>query len=294
MTAPNAGDFPEFITPSVEEPPDLHTDVPTPARMYDYDLGGKDNFAIDRAAVQEGLAHFPGILDAARNNRLFLYRAVRFLARDAGIRQFLDMGSGLPTQNNVHQVAQQFQPDANVVYVDNDPIVLAHGRALLATDDSTAFITADMTDPQEILAHAETRRLLDFSKPVAVLFLSVGHSIVDDAAVRHMLAIVADAIVSGSYIAFTQMVGVDQQVASESTKVAADLGLVWKTRTPDDVIEFLRGLEQVEPGLVDITHWRPDPSQPPLAPVDEPIRQYIGASANDQRHLEFGGIVRKP
>jgi S-adenosyl methyltransferase len=293
VTAPNAGESPEFIASDVEEPSDLRTDVPTAARMYDYDLGGKDSFAVDRAAVQAGLAHFPGILDAARNNRLFLYRAVRFLARDAGIRQYLDMGSGLPTQNNVHQVAQQFQPDARVVYVDNDPIVLAHGRALLATDQSTTVITADMTNPEEILAHPDTRRLLDFSEPVAVLFLSVGHSIVDDATVHSMLAAVKGAIVPGSYIAFTQMVGVDQQVASESTKVALDLGLVWKTRTPDDVIEFLRGLEPVEPGLVDITDWRPDPSQPALAPVDEPLRQYIGASANDQRHLEFGGIARR-
>ena len=293
MSNPGTGDFSDFIAPDSGDLPNLAMDVPTPARMYDYDLGGKDNFAVDRAAVQAGLAKFPGILDAARNNRLFLYRAVRFLARDAGVRQFLDMGSGLPTQNNVHQVAQQFQLDARVVYVDNDPIVLAHGRALLATDESTTVITADMTEPDVILKHPDTRRLLDFSEPMAVLFLSVGHSIVDDETVRRMLATVKDAVVSGSYVAFTQMIGVDQQVAAESTKVAEELGLQWKTRTREDIIEFLSGFEPVGPGLVDITDWRPDPNQPPLAPVDEPIRQYIGASANDQRHLEFGGVARK-
>lgn len=272
----------------------LRVQVPTPVRMYDYDLGGKDNFPADRAAVQDGLAKFPGILDAARNNRLFLYRAVRFLAGDAGVKQFLDMGSGLPTQNNVHQVAQQFQPDARVVYVDNDPIVLTHGRALLATDETTTVITADMTEPEKILADLQTRRLLDLAEPAAVLFLSVGHSIVDDDTVRRMLATVKDAIVSGSYIAFTQMVGVDRQVAHESTQVALGFGLEWKTRVAEDVAGFLSGLEPVEPGLVDITHWRPDPTQPPLAPVDEPISQYIGAGAKDTRHFEFGGVLRKP
>jgi hypothetical protein len=283
MTTPSDGDIPNFAT-----------DVPTAARMYDYNLGGKDNFEVDRAAAQAGSVHFPGILDAARNNRLFLYRVVRFLARDAGIRQFLDMGSGLPTQNNVHQVARQFQPDARVVYVDNDPIVLTYGRALLTTDDTTTVIAADMTEPKAILNDPQTRRLLDFSAPVAVLFLSVGHSIVDDAAVHAMLATVREAIVPGSYLAFTQMIAVDQQAADESNEVARQLRLVWKTRLASDVVDFLRGLEPVEPGLLDITHWRPDPSQPPLPPVDEPMRQYIGASAKDQRFVEFGGLLRRP
>src|SRR5690554_2535873 len=186
--------------------PNFATDVPTSARIYDYDLGGKDNFAVDRAAALEGLKHFPEILDAARHNRLFLYRLVRYLARDAGIRQFLDMGSGLPTQNNVHQVAQQFQPDARVVYVDNDPIVLANGQALLATDHSTTVIAADMTEPASILSHPNTLDLLDFSQPVAVLFLSIGHSIMDDEKLRSMLADVQEAVVPGSFLAFTQLV----------------------------------------------------------------------------------------
>jgi hypothetical protein len=157
--------------------PDFSTDVPSPARMYDYGLGGKDNFAVDREANLAGLAQFPELLDIARENRLFLYRVVQFLAGEAGIRQFLDMGSGLPSAQNVHQVAQQFQADGRVVYVDNDPVVLTHGRALLAEQGRTTVVMADMTRPHDILAHADVRRLIDFSQPVAVLFLSVLHSV---------------------------------------------------------------------------------------------------------------------
>lgn len=272
----------------------LRMDVPTAARIYDYDLGGKDNFEVDREVALFGLKQFPEVLDAARDNRRFLYRVVRFLARDAGIRQFLDMGSGLPTQNNVHDVAQQFQPDARVVYVDNDPIVLSHGRALLAADDSTTVIAADMTEPEKILSNPDTRRLLDFTEPVAVLFLSVGHSIVDDAKVHSMLATIRNAIVSGSYVAFTQMVATSQEAADTFDRVAREMRLEWKTRLASDVTEFLEGLEPIEPGLVNITEWRPDPDQPPLAPVHGPLEPYLGASAKSQRYLEFGGLLKKP
>lgn len=273
---------------------DLRTDVPTAARIYDYDLGGKDNFEVDRQAALFGLTQFPEVLDAARDNRRFLYRVVRFLARDAGIRQFLDMGSGLPTQNNVHDVAQQFQPGARVVYVDNDPIVLSHGRALLAKDDSTTVIAADMTEPEKILSHPDTARLLDFTEPVAVLFLSVGHSILDDTKVRSMLTTVRNAIVSGSYVGFTQMVATSQAAADHFDQVAHELNLEWKTRRPAAVTELLEELEPIEPGLVNITEWRPDPDQPPLAPVHGPLEPYLGASAESQRYYEFGGLLKKP
>jgi hypothetical protein len=235
-------------------------------------------------------------VDAGRNNRLFLYRAVRFLARDAGIRQFLDLGSGLPTQNNVHQVAQQFQPDAAVVYVDNDPAVQAHGSALLAKgDNNTAILDADMVDLDDILARPETRRLLDLSKPVAVLFLSVGHFITDDATLQRMIDKVFDTVVPGSYVAFTQMVGVDQQAVDEAhAKLLSFVQMNWKNRLTTDIVRLLQRWEPVEPGLVDITHWRPDPDQPPLPEVDEPLRQFVGASQRNKRLFEFGGIVRKP
>ncbi|HEX6470806.1 MAG TPA: SAM-dependent methyltransferase [Streptosporangiaceae bacterium] len=275
-------------------PAGIPTDVPTPARMYDYGLGGKDNYAIDRQAALAGLADFPEILDIARENRLFLYRAVRWLSRDAGIRQFLDMGSGLPAQQNVHQVAQQFRPDARVVYVDNDPIVLAHGRALLADGGQTTVIMADMTDPRHVLAHPDVRRLFDFDQPVAALFLSVGHSITDDAVMHAMLSEVADALVAGSFIALSQIVGVDQATADEHNEVARRVGLPWKNRTAEKVSELLSGLEPVPPGLVDVVNWRPDPNQPPLRPVDKPLRPFLGAAASNKRLYEFGGIMRKP
>jgi hypothetical protein len=284
MTAPSDGEF-----------PDLSGTYPTPARMYDYCLGGKDNFEADRAAVLASIAHFPMGVDEARNNRQFLYRVVRFLARDAGIRQFLDLGSGLPTQDNVHQVAQQFQPGARVVYVDNDPIVLAHGRALLAKDDSTTVIAADMTKPEEILDQPQTRRLVDFSQPVAALFLSVGHSIPDDSTVESMLATVRAALVPGSYLAFTQMCGDDPAMLEQSKQVAKEQNYTMRVRPTKDVAGFLQGLELVEPGLVNVRDWRPDPTQPPLPPVDEPLRPYLGASANwSGTGGEFGGVGRLP
>jgi hypothetical protein len=275
-------------------PTELNTKVAHPARMYDYCLGGKDNFAVDREAVQIFVERFPEGLDSARENRLFLYRVVRFLARDAGIRQFLDMGSGLPTQANVHQVAQQFQPDAHVVYVDNDPIVLVHGRALLA-EDATTVIQADMTDPQHILARPDVRGLIDFDQPAAALFLSVPHSIPDDQRARDMFAAIIDALAPGSFLAVSQFVGVNADAAQSHTRTANELGLVWKTRTMDDFRELVGelGLEPVPPGLVDVCDWRPDPHQPPLHPVDEPLRPFIGWTADNKLVKEFGGVLRK-
>lgn len=284
MTAPSDGDIPQ-----------LSRERPSPARVYDYTIGGKDHFEVDRAVALAVNAIFPEGLDAGRNNRLFLYRAVRFLARDAGIRQFLDLGSGLPTQNNVHQVAQQFQPGAAVVYVDNDPTVQAYGRALLATDGRTTVLDADMRDLDKILVHPDTRRLIDLSAPVAVLFLSVGHFITDDQILQGLLDTVYDAVVPGSYVAFTQMVGADQQAVDEShAKLGERIQMAWKNRLATDVARFLRRWEPVEPGLVDITDWRPDPDQPPLPEVAEALRPFVGASKKHKRLYEFGGIVRKP
>ena len=284
MTAPSDGDLPH-----------LSRELPSPARVYDYTIGGKDHFAVDREVALMVNKIFPEGVDAGRNNRMFLYRAVRYLARDAGIRQYLDLGSGLPTQNNVHQVAQQFQPDATVVYVDNDPTVQAYGRALLATDDRTTVLDADMRDLDKIIAHPETRKRIDFSQPVAVLFLSVGHFIVDDDVLHRLLDTVWDTVIPGSYVAFTQMVGVDQQAVDEAhAKLGAQIQMDWKNRLASDVARFLSRWEPVEPGLVDITDWRPDPNQPPLPEVDDALKPFVGASKRGKRLYEFGGIVRKP
>lgn len=275
-------------------PTGIDTSTPSPARMYDYCLGGKDNFAVDRAAVLTFVNQFREGLDVTRENRLFLYRVVRYLAQEAGIRQYLDMGSGLPTQANVHQVAQRFQPDAHVVYVDSDPIVLAHGRALL-TEESTTVIQADMIDPLDILGREEVRRLLDLSQPTAVLFLSVTHSIPDDEQARSMFAAVAEALPAGSFLAASQFVGMDAETAQAHTETATKLGLLWKTRTVKDFQALTDGLglEPVPPGLVDVNDWRPDPAQPPLNPVDEPLRPFLGAAADNKQVKEFGGVLRK-
>ncbi|TYK49477.1 SAM-dependent methyltransferase [Actinomadura decatromicini] len=278
--------------------PSIHAnfsvDVPTPARMYNYALGGKDHYAVDRAAVLALNERFPEALDATRANRLFLYRVVRFLARDVGITQFLDLGSGLPTQHNVHQVAQRFQPTAHVVYVDNDPIVLTHGRALLADNEHTTVIGRDMTDPDEVLNDLDTRRLIDFTQPVAALFLSVPHSIPDDATAHHTITTVANALPSDSYVALSQFVGIDQRTADEFTATMHSVGMRWKSRTPDQVADFVRDLEPVDPGLVNVVDWRPDPTQPPLEPVDPELRHLLGASADWRRAKEFGGVLHKP
>lgn len=283
MTAPNDGGFPAFSI-----------DVPTSARMYDYNLGGKDNFPVDRAAVLHVCRQYPASLDVTRENRRFLYRVVRFLARDLGIRQFLDLGSGLPTQANVHQVAQEFRPGARVVYVDSDPIVLAHGRALLADDETTTVIAADVTEPEKILADGTVREMIDFSEPVGVLLLSVTHSVVDDAAVQHVLDTVRDAVVPDSYLAYSQLAGPDPAGVAEGNAMVAKMGIPWRNRTTAEVAAFLSGWEAVEPGLVDVKTWRPDPGQPPLAPVDEALRPYLGQGANETRFFEYGGLLRRP
>lgn len=283
MTAPNDGGYPAFPI-----------DVPTSARMYDYSLGGRDNFPVDRAAVRFVCSRYPASLDVTRENRLFLYRAIRFMARDMGIRQFLDLGSGLPTQANVHEVAQQFQPAARVVYVDVDPIVLAHGRALLVDDETTRVIAADVTAPEGILVDEDVREMLDFCRPVGVLLLSVTHSIVDDDKVRHLLATVRAALSPGSYLAYSQLAGTDREGVDAGNAMVKQMRIPWKNRTTTEVAGLLREFEPVEPGLVDVKTWRPDPSQPPLAPVDEALRPYLGRGADETRFYEYGGVLRRP
>ncbi|QVQ54412.1 SAM-dependent methyltransferase [Spiractinospora alimapuensis] len=275
-------------------PPPIPTGRPTPARCYDYGLGGKDNFAVDRQLVIDAAQQWPGNLDLARHNRRFLYRAVRFLARDAGIGQFLDLGSGLPTQNNVHEVAQAFQPDARVVYVDNDPIVLAHGRALLADDQSTTVIDADMTRPDEVLDHEETQRLIDFDQPLGILLFGVPHCIADESAVRRMIDGPMARAVAGSYVAFSHVASDSREDADALTAFYTERGMEWRTRVPAEIEPWFSELEVVEPGLGPVRQWRPDPDQPPLAEVDEPLRPFVGTSEDNNAIYEFGGVLRKP
>ncbi|MGH8792068.1 MAG: SAM-dependent methyltransferase [Stackebrandtia sp.] len=273
--------------------PPVPTNVPTSARAYGWMLGGTDHFAVDRQFLLNVLPTFPECVDIARQNRQFLYRAVRYLARDAGIRQFVDMGCGLPTDNNVHQVAKTFAPDARVVYVDVDPIVLAHGEALL-TDRSTAVITADIRDQDAVLDHPDFRRLIDFSQPMAVLFFGVPHYIADADDPRRVLRTIVDRTISGSFLAVSHVVADDPGTASEMCAHISAAGIPWHTRVPSQVDAFVDGLEPVEPGLVNVENWRPDPSQPPLPRPDQALAGHLGVTKYSRDVYEYGGVLRKP
>ncbi|WP_034270257.1 SAM-dependent methyltransferase [Haloechinothrix halophila] len=275
---------------------DVQLDKPTSARAYGWMLGGKDNYEVDRNSILTVVQEFPGCVDIARQNRQFLYRAVRYLVRDVGITQFIDMGCGLPTDNNVHEVAQRCDPDARVVYVDIDPIVLAHGRALLANNAATAVITADMREPEAILEHQDTRRLIDFSEPVAVLFLSVGHHLqdTDPGAPRHALRHIIDEVaVPGSHLAASQVVIDDPVRGARMSDKLNGLGVPWQTRTPAEFGALFDGLQPVEPGLVNLKDWRPDPTQPPLEPVPTELHRYVGITNTNTEVYEYGGVLRK-
>lgn len=274
--------------------PGIPTDRPTSARAYDWMLGGKDNYEVDREMIRAGLPRFPEGVDITRQNRLFLYRAVRYLAQEAGIRQFLDMGCGLPTDNNVHQVAQKFAADARVVYVDIDPIVLAHGRALLSDDDSTVVITADMRDQEVVLGHPDLQRLINFNEPLAVLFLSVVHHLTDADDPRTVLRTVIDRAVPGSHMALSQAVTDDEEHARISSEYMNSNRVPWQTRTPRQLEAFTDGLEPVSPGMVNLAEWRPDPSQPPLPPVPPELEEYVGRTKESNRLYQYGGLLRKP
>jgi|SRR5215475_363516 len=254
--------------------------VPHSARIWNYWLGGKDNYEVDRVAGDQFRQVFPAIVDIARSSRLFLTRAIRFLAADAGIRQFLDVGTGLPTEDNTHEVAQRVAPDARIVYADNDPLVLAHARALLTSTPQgvTAYIDADMRDPGTILA--EAAKTLDFAKPVALILNGVlGHLTDGDEAraiVRHLMG----ALPPGSYLSLMDGTGsISGAPAQEAQQGYNESGaLPYVLRSPEEIASFFEGLELVEPGVVSVTKWRPDPSaSEPPAEVDA-----------------FGAVGRKP
>ncbi|WP_433328289.1 SAM-dependent methyltransferase [Spirillospora sp. CA-294931] len=276
------------------DPAALPTAVPTSARAYGWMLGGKDNYEIDRQFIRNTLQGFPECVDIARQNREFLYRAVKYLVQDAGIRQFIDMGCGLPTDNNVHQVAQRFAPDVTVVYVDIDPIVLAHGRALLADNATTTVITADMRDQASVLDHPDVKRLINFDEPLAVLFLSVVHHLPDAENPRRILRTIIDRAVSGSHLGLSQVVADDPRRGAVMSAQITAAGIPWQTRTPAELGALCDGLEPVAPGLVNVLDWNPDATQPPLAPVPAELTPYVGITARNKDLYEYGGLLRKP
>ena len=246
----------------------INTGVPNPARIYDYFLGGKDNFPADREVAEQVVAIAPVARDIVEDNRAFLRRAVRLLAGEAGIRQFIDLGSGLPTQGNVHEIAQAVAPDARVVYVDNDAMVVTHSRALLA-GDNTAAIEADLRDPDSVMRHQEVRELIDFDQPIALLLMAILHFVPDDEDPYGIVARFRDALPAGSYLALSHGTRDIPARPDMSPEAMAEMGAKVErlyqlttaslvTRTHAQVERFFDGFDLLDPGLVEIQLWRPD------------------------------------
>jgi hypothetical protein len=264
---------------SDREIPKINTSVPHPARVYDYFLGGKDNFEADRAAAEAAINAFPRTAESARAARAFLRRVVRFLAADAGIRQFLDIGTGLPSGENVHQVAQSTAPDARIVYVDNDPIVLLHAQALLTSspEGAVAYLDADLRDPEKILG--EAAKTLDFGQPMAVLLLGILHNIGDHDDPYGIVRRLVQAMPRGSYLAICHLTAEIYPELAEWARALnerqLDAPLVLRDRA--QVTGFFEGLELLEPGVVQLSKWRP--------------RSELESAA---AAALWGGVARKP
>jgi hypothetical protein len=250
-----------------DDPLPFNTGVAQVARVYDYGLGGKDNFAADRAAGDQVLAAYPDIVTVIRANRAFLGRAVRYLAAEAGIRQFLDIGVGMPAANNTHEVAQSVAPQSRIVYVDNNPVVLAHARALLVSDPAgvVAYVDADVRDTGQVVAGAA--RTLDFSQPVAVVLTGVLPHFTDDEAYP-IVAALRDAVPPGSYLVISHLPS--DVAAEEMAKMVEILDRLTEEkgtlRDRAGVARFFAGMEMAEPGLVLAQQWRPDIQARPASP----------------------------
>jgi hypothetical protein len=268
-------------------PVGVDTTRPSIARVYDYMLGGKDNFAVDRHASEMALRITPDGPEAARASRGFLRRVVRYLVAEAGIRQILDLGSGLPTQGNVHEIAHEIDPTVRVVYVDNDPMVLAHGRALLADADTTTVVQADVRDLETILDNGQVRSLIDFDQPVGLLLLSILHHVNDRENPGAIAARLREAIGSGSYLAIAHFRNPGDShptIARQALQVEQIFNQTLGTgrwRSQDEILAYFGDFEVLDPGLVPLQEWRPDGS------VQQPLQSHT-------YHTYVGGLARKP
>jgi SAM-dependent methyltransferase len=259
-------------------PTEIDTTVAHTARVYDYFLGGKDNFQADRGAAAKILRSNPGMRETCREQRDFLRRAVRYLTK-AGIRQFIDVGTGLPTQENTHEVAQAIAPETRVAYLDNDPIVLAHARVLMADRNHgrTIFLHADVREPERLLADRALRDLIDFDEPVAILIVGLLHFLPDEEDPASIIKILLDATVPGSYLAISQgtpdyapQIGKSVQAAYQSSSMPC------RVRTRDETMPLLSGVELVDPGLVLLAEWHPD-----------------GPVPDDRQQITYAAVGRK-
>jgi SAM-dependent methyltransferase len=250
------------------QPPEIDISKPSVARVYDVFLDGKDNYEIDRQAAKMMSTALPEIPLIARINRHVLARGVRYLVREAGIRQIVDIGSGLPTAGNIHQIAHAIDPDVSVVYVDNDPIVLAHGRALLAENDRTTVIQADVRDADVIFGHDETRAYIDFDEPFAVLLGGVLHSLPAAASPAAATAAIRAHLRPGCHFMITNFTDTGDPIVDQFNKATIAAGFdIGKFSTTDDLRSFFDGLEIIEPGIVPATTWHPDDQPDPAAPT---------------------------
>lgn len=252
------------------------SNIPNVARIYDFLLHGKDNYAADREAARKLLEAVPGAAVAARDNRAFLSRAVRFLAGEAGIRQFIDIGAGLPTRGNVHEIAHNVDPACRVVYADNDPVVTAHARALLASSPHVAAISADLRDPGHLLTHPAAEELIDFSRPVAVLMVAVLHFLPDSDDPWEIVRTCKSAMAPGSYLVLSHVTG--DGSPAEAIRQAAEIyehaSAPGIARSRDQITRFFHGLDLIPPGLADAARWRnPLPQRRP-----RPVLFYAGAA----------------
>jgi hypothetical protein len=267
----------DALSPTGNPLPEIDTTVPHSARIWNYWLGGKDNYAVDREAGEAFCEIFPGMVDVARAVRHFLARAVRYLADEAGIRQFLDIGTGLPTVDNTHEIAQRAAPESRIVYVDNDPLVLAHARALLTStpQGATDYLDADLRDPDTILeAAAQT---LDFSRPIGLMLLGIMAHISDDGEAQSILNRLLDALPSGSHLVLSDGTNTDKAREEAHRRYNAGGAVPYLLRSPEQITRFFGALEPVEPGVVSVSQWRAEPS--PFGPPAEVST--------------FGGVARK-
>jgi hypothetical protein len=265
-------------SPAADNKPKIDTSVPHSARVWNYWLGGKDHYPVDRMVGDQVMAMFPDITRLARADRAFLGRAVRYLAGEAGIRQFLDVGTGLPTANNTHEVAQQIAPESRVVYVDNDPLVLVHARALLASTPEGAcdYIDADLRDTEKILS--EAANTLDFTQPVALMLLGIMGQVANSDQPESIIKRLLDALPSGSYLALSDGVNTSETFTEAVRHYNENSASTYHPRSPEQLTGFFEGLELVEPGVVPLPRWQPEATPFP-----------------DQDEVPgMGGVGRKP
>ncbi|TWF75828.1 S-adenosyl methyltransferase [Pseudonocardia hierapolitana] len=258
----------------------VDTTIPHSARVWNYWLGGKDNYQVDREAGDDFAAKCPEIFSLAKLSRQFLVRAVRHLVTDVRIRQFLDIGTGLPTMDNTHQVAQRAAPDCRIVYVDNDPLVLAHARALLVNttpEGVTAYVAADMHEPDQIVSDA--KNILNFNEPIGVLFMGVLGHVADHDEARSIVATVMGATPSGSHLILWDGTDTSEDLVRANADYAATGGVPYIPRSPEQIDGYFEGLEKIEPGLVPVSQWRPE-----LRGVDTTAVDVAG----------YGAVARKP